>query len=150
MTPCFYLTDGSCRIAESVARARAEVAPGQCDACRNSASPQTVNVVTIGVALGVAMRAGDVAEIARVAEAFPQFIDVEKVTKFRASLNLTRAIVRYVTAGLPARVDNKDFGNRVSTCRRCPYFDSGTCNACGCQVAYKAQLPTETCPKDFW
>lgn len=40
--------------------------------------------------------------------------------------------------------------DRLGHCIKCPYYDEGTCNKCGCLVISKSMLNTEQCPIKTW
>lgn len=39
---------------------------------------------------------------------------------------------------------------RTATCATCPLNANGSCSACGCGLAAKIRLKSQTCPKGMW
>lgn len=44
------------------------------------------------------------------------------------------------------------FYDRIHTCTRCEYFNDAeySCNECGCPITDKANMDSESCPKNKW
>ena len=39
---------------------------------------------------------------------------------------------------------------RMLICKKCDWYDAGTCNKCGCILELKTKMKTEKCPLDKW
>jgi hypothetical protein len=50
------------------------------------------------------------------------------------------------------QVKYKDYQNRLSICRGCPFlsYKKMVCTDCGCHVKNKAKFKTEDCPQGYW
>lgn len=66
---------------------------------------------------------------------------------WRSGLDYAAAIVRYVAAGCPS-VPESVYDARMRLCSECALCRHGKCLLCGCRVESKAQMGTETCPRD--
>lgn len=65
--------------------------------------------------------------------------------------NLAGAAVRFVASGL-ATVDQAEYDRRRDVCRACPLYDAAAqkCMRCGCMLAVKPWMQSETCPEGKW
>ncbi|MCJ8331830.1 MAG: hypothetical protein HRT89_15685 [Lentisphaeria bacterium] len=69
--------------------------------------------------------------------------------------NLSSAAGRAATAavkGEKLKVSKEIYDGRIAICKACDKFieDSLRCQACGCQLKFKAILATESCPEGKW
>lgn len=75
--------------------------------------------------------------------------DPPGVPWWRSGLNFAAAVARYVAAGCP-NVPLATYRERLQICRDCALCRRGKCLVCGCNVARKAKMATENCPKELW
>lgn len=70
---------------------------------------------------------------------------------YRMALNLLRAIWRFATGGFRL-VSKEQQQERLAICSFCPLKDpeAERCTECGCWLAAKTRLKSESCPKGFW
>jgi hypothetical protein len=73
----------------------------------------------------------------------------------KMAVNLGKSVVNNaasVMAGNALKTDSEQANSRLSICRGCEFFDSGSerCGKCGCNMAVKTYLRAEKCPIDKW
>lgn len=77
----------------------------------------------------------------------------ESCTWSEAVSNAAKAsirIVKNVVNGEQVIVDNDLASSRMEICNGCEFRKGEKCRACGCFLALKTSLTTETCPKGKW
>jgi len=73
--------------------------------------------------------------------------------QFAYILNFVQAVIRtsrhfvlYRDTAVTPQVRDE----RLDHCRRCAHFQGGMCKVCGCYLAAKAALASESCPIGRW
>ncbi len=59
--------------------------------------------------------------------------------------NLAVSLARWTAAGFPKRTPER-IAEILAICGACEFFKDGSCMSCGCQLASKASMATESCP----
>jgi hypothetical protein len=67
----------------------------------------------------------------------------------RQALNLMGAVGRFVASGL-ATASPELRAERMVICEGCDRFVGGRCSACGCRLAAKVAMQSESCPIQKW
>ena len=65
------------------------------------------------------------------------------------SLSLFNVITQAIKTG-EIRESNGVIESRVTICNGCEYLKDNRCSECGCFIALKAGLKSESCPRNLW
>lgn len=65
------------------------------------------------------------------------------------SLSLFNVVTQAIKTG-EIRASNQVVEDRINICGECEYLKTNRCSECGCFIALKAGLKSESCPKGKW
>jgi hypothetical protein len=84
---------------------------------------------------------------------------IPEVSTIQMAKNFGAAMLAHAKSGFK-NVSDEEQKRRLSICTgvkedgsdKCPFFNEkkASCDACGCQVKFKAKLQSSHCPKNFW
>jgi hypothetical protein len=73
----------------------------------------------------------------------------EMPSLLRQAVNLVGAVVKHVSAGMPA-AGEEEKSRRMALCMACEHWQDGRCTQCGCFTAAKTAWAREKCPVGKW
>jgi hypothetical protein len=72
----------------------------------------------------------------------------EKLVSFTKAL--AKVMVNRIVDGTPIKAAKETASARMDICKACPNFKEGVCKLCGCNMAFKVELTSMTCPEGKW
>lgn len=159
---CPHFSEGTCKIASDLAGEIVRPHPSACSACLKDANPQSLNRVTVSIAIS---NAGPRARRrllkkhrAMLTERTGQDSQSVKTSMAGAIVRYANARRRWIKAGRPVRSDER-VAELLAICQACEYGGKGgkrpvkRCGICGCRInkghfLNKLRWATERCPKN--
>jgi hypothetical protein len=72
----------------------------------------------------------------------------EKLVEFTKAM--TKVMVDRIVDGTPIRVTKEEASARLNICKACPNYKDGVCKLCSCNMPFKVELTSMTCPEGKW